>query len=507
MTQPVRSGGRSVFLALFALFLSLFMQAQQPPPATPDLGEVVRRLEQQVQQLQSAVSELRAESAEYHREVAALRRQLAGATESASREPEDRQQDARAGDAAARLAKLEDEYSLLTGKVNEQYQDKVESGSRYRVRLSGVVLINMFSNQGAVDTVDVPSRALRSGGLYAEGSFGGTIRQSQITLDGFGPVWHGARTSANLQLDFAGGFPGTSDGTTLGIARLRTGQVRLDWPRTSIVAGQDTPFISPLSPSSVASLAVPPLSYAGNLWTWVPQVRLEHRFDVSEGSSISVQGGILDPISGESPSNTYYRLPDAGEKSREPAYAARIGWRRDGGDRRATFGIGGYFGKQYWPYDHKTNSWAVTADWVVPITGRVELSGEFYRGRGIGGLGSAGGQSVVVLGPASDPTSRYVGLNAVGGWAQLKFRPAPLWEFNAAFGQDNPYGWQLRAGNTVPNFFYPDPALRNRNWFTNFIYRPRSDLLLSLEYLRAHTFEIARDPSAGHVAASLGVLF
>lgn len=93
------------------------------------------------------------------------------------------------------------------------------------------------------------------------------------------------------------------------------------------------------------------------------------------------------------------------------------------------------------------------------------------------------------------------------GWAQLKFKPTPVWEFNTAFGQDNPYASQFRAGNPLPNLFYPVPSLRNRNWFTNFIYRPRSDLLLSLEYRRIHTFESSGDRTAGHVNASVGVLF
>jgi len=33
-------------------------------------------------------------------------------------------------------------------KVDEQYQTKVESASKYRMRLSGIVLLNLFSNWG-----------------------------------------------------------------------------------------------------------------------------------------------------------------------------------------------------------------------------------------------------------------------------------------------------------------------------------------------------------------------
>ncbi len=48
-----------------------------------------------------------------------------------------------------RVASLEEEYQLLSGKVDDQYQTKVESASKYRVRLSGIVLMNLFSNRGS----------------------------------------------------------------------------------------------------------------------------------------------------------------------------------------------------------------------------------------------------------------------------------------------------------------------------------------------------------------------
>ena len=92
------------------------------------------------------------------------------------------------------------------------------------------------------------------------------------------------------------------NGVNFGLVRLRIASMRMDWNNTSIVAGQDNAFFSPLSPTSFASLAVPAFSYAGNLWGWIPQVRIEHRFDLSEGQSITLQGGIMDNVTGELPS-------------------------------------------------------------------------------------------------------------------------------------------------------------------------------------------------------------
>src|SRR5205807_8699875 len=50
-----------------------------------------------------------------------------------------------------RLTKLEEDEQLLNERVEEQYQTKVESTSKYRLRLSGIVLTNAFSNHGYVD--------------------------------------------------------------------------------------------------------------------------------------------------------------------------------------------------------------------------------------------------------------------------------------------------------------------------------------------------------------------
>src|SRR5258708_27487554 len=77
------------------------------------------------------------------------------------------------------------------------------------------------------------------------------------------------------------------------------------------------------------------------------------------------------------------------------------------------------------------------SDWSVPFAGSLELSGEFYRGRGIGGLGAGFGRSAVWSGSLFDPSTIVRGLDATGGWAQLKFKPAKKYEFNGAFGQDS----------------------------------------------------------------------
>jgi len=340
------------------------------------------------------------------------------------------------------------------------------------------------------------------------GSFAATLRQSQLGLEVFGPEIHGARISGDVQMDFAGGFPDVPNGATFGLVRLRTGVVRLEWPNTTLVAGQDAPFISPLSPSSIASLALPAFAYSGNLWSWIPQVRLEHRIDLGEDSKILLQAGILDPLTGETGNSQYSRTPLAGEASRQPAYATRVAWSRRILNRDLTFVVGGFYSRQNWEFHRNVDGWAGTADWMIPLAPGWELSGEFYRGRAIGGLGGGLGRSVVFTGPFADPNSGIQALNAAGGWAQVKFRQTAKLEWNASYGLDNSMAGDLRDYPVSAPGDYNAALARNRSGLFNFIYRPRSDLLFSVEYRRLQTISITGySQSADHINLGIGVLF
>src|SRR5437764_14851124 len=64
---------------------------------------------------------------------------------------------ATSGSVEQRLSSLEDTTQLLNSRVDDQYQTKVASASKYRVRLSGIALLNTFSNRGVTDNQDIPS--------------------------------------------------------------------------------------------------------------------------------------------------------------------------------------------------------------------------------------------------------------------------------------------------------------------------------------------------------------
>jgi hypothetical protein len=509
---------RVIWLVLAAVTVPAFGQsaadgnrdAASQSSSSQDLATAIQELRAQVQELRATVMDMKSEAAEYRAQSAELRKELESMranTAAPTQGAESPSPEATSATAVSqKLASLNETTQLLQSEIRTQYQTKVESASKYRLRLSGLVLLNLFSNRGYVDNLDFPTYAAASNLYGTSQSFGATLRQSEIGLEVFGPEFAGAKSSGEIQLDFGGGFPaGALDGVNTGLVRLRTASMRLDWSHTSIVAGQDNLFISPQSPTSFASLVVPSLGYSGNLWAWTPQLRIEHKFDLSNGQSLIVQGGILDNLTGE-PGYGSHRQLQAGESSGLPAYAFRTAWNGNLNGRPLTLGASAYYSRQNWGFDWDVDGWAAAADWRIPLASRVELSGEFYRGRAVGGIGGGIGQSVLFSGNPFDPTTDFRALNSAGGWSQLKFLANPKLEFNGAIGIDNPFSADIHAFAS-PVGYYPTVLAANRSAMANFIYRPRSDLLFSGEYRHLKTSEILGINNADQVNLMMGVLF
>ncbi len=507
------------FSLAFPAGISCAAQAQQDMQMTASNAGVdasLGELQSQVRELKQMVMQLQQETTASREEISKLRQELqAQRAESSAVGPITSEQAANSPSETVSLEQqvqhLSEDEQLLTEKVDQQYQTKLESASKYRVRFSGIVLFNLFANSGYPDNQDVPTWILKPDPMDSPGSVGGTLRQSILGFEVFGPDVFGAHSSGNVNFDFGGGFPATYNGVNSGLVRLRTATVRLDWKDTSVIAGQDQLFISPQAPTSFASLVVPALTYQGNLWSWTPQLRVEHRFDLGNDASVKLQGGILDPLTGEPPDDfnyTWYRMPDAGEESRAPAVAARIAYSHPLLGHTFTAGLGGYYSREYWGFNRNVNGYAATADWNLPMSRQFTLSGFFYRGQAIGGLGAALSRSVVFNGMLTDPTTAVLPLNSVGGWAQLKYQPLPKLEFNGAFGLDNPFAADIRYFGMESSSYNNPYITRNQGWFGNVIYRPRSDLLLSLEYHRLKTFNIFDGNWAGgQLNMALGILF
>ena len=465
---------RTPWICALALLTTAAAAAQTitPPPSNAELSA-------QIQQLRAA--------------LAATQAQLA-------------QEQAALGQLEAKLAAADDQQTIANGKIDGQEQTKVESGSQSRLTLSGLLLMNAYSNNGTAENSDVPNLALPSSAPFRSGALGATVRQSEITLQASGPQIWGAQSSGELIADFFGGLPNSLDGSAGGVARLKIARGRLDWSKRSLLFGEDTPFISPLSPTSYASLGTPALGYSGNLWTWTPQLVFEQRDRLGATWRNTFQAGLLDPLDGEFPARLSSRVPEAGEFSREPALAVHESLGRDLFDRTFTFGAGAYGSRQTYGFGRNLQAWALTADWNLALAPALDLSGEAFRGRGIGGLWGGIGTSIVSSTPdLTQATTQIGGVNAAGGWTQLKFHLSPSLQFNAAYGLDNAFAADVeRFEGTNPNY----PLARNHTALFNFIDQPRSDLVLALEYRRIYTTPfVAPTLTAAQINAAIGVIF
>ncbi len=396
---------------------------------------------------------------------------------------------------------MQEQVDVNAAQIKEHAQTKVESDSRFRVKLFGMILANTYLNTDDSSLNDVPLVAPPPGSSIGKNNFGATLRQSRIGLMMEGPRLSRRlgepRLSAEAEFDFWGGTTGRIDGDALGFLRIITASARLDWERTSLVVGQRPPLISPLNPTSIAAVWLPPLSAAGNISQWRPQIMLEHRARISDSSQVIIQGGMIFPFSESLQGETI----EGG-----PGYESRIAYHRNlDSDQSFELGIGGYFHRRPFPFGRRVNSYAITGDWMFPIGARIELSGEAYFGRAIGLGERSGGRNdrlYAVTGSIDLPSTIIGGVFSAGGWAQLAVKARSDLDFNLAYGQDDPRNRDILAG-----LLNPATRFKNQVASVNFIWQLRQNFLLSLEYRRLWTKHVATQQTGNHYNLAVGYVF
>ncbi len=468
--------------------------AAAAPQDNPNLQEQVRRSTELNEKLERLLDQTRRELQELREEVNQLRARVAApppAETPSSAAPN--------ADLPNRLMRMEDQVEINASQIKEQAQTKVESDSRFNVRLFGTVLYNTFYNthDAAEDAVPTAAPARSAPVAYEGGNFGATLRQTSFGFAMTGPRVGDARLSASVDFDFYGGTPGVYGSDVLGALRMRTAVARLEGRANTLTMGLMEPMISPLSPTSLAAVYYPALGDSGNLWQWLPQTMVEHRIPVNASDSLIVQGGVMIP-SGEN-------FDGKGLEGR-PGYELRTAFSRKlDPERRVEVGIGGYIHPQRFGYDRGVHSYAVTGDWVIPLNRRLEVSGEAYYGQSIT-LKAPSGADISSLfgfrGGLDDPRGEFWGIHSAGGWVQLHAEATPRLEFNAAYGTDDPRNRDIFAG-----LFNNTARLGNRTFSLNSIYQLRSNFLLALEYRRLTTVYPDVRSANGHFNIAVGYLF
>ena len=191
-----RSGGFIATCLLVSLpALGQVSQSSAPPGKTATLEDSVRDLAGEVKELNATIQELRADVLRSRQETRDLRADLDRTIENLSSKASAASAEMKGGTnlpgagvatqettsapptspteapEMVRLNRLEEDQQLLQAKVDEQHQTKVEGASKYRVKLSGIALFNLFGNSGTVDNQDVPNLALPRGASRYRGKY------------------------------------------------------------------------------------------------------------------------------------------------------------------------------------------------------------------------------------------------------------------------------------------------------------------------------------------------
>lgn len=469
---PVRPA-YSVTIALALLLCPIHVCAQQaaatPQPTTEsDLNRHLDELTTKLDSMRQQLIESQNEMDELRGELRSLRAQLVerNLADTAARD---------ADALRASVTQLQEETEVLQSQVKQHDQTKVETSSKFPVRINGTLLVTSIFNSANADNFNLPVVAVPKSPYAPQGSLSESASQTMLGFDASGPHLWGAKSYADLSVDFWGGSSTANYTSAAGALRLRTMHARLEWPNRSLGVELDRPLLSPWQPTSWITLAEPALSWSGNLWTWSPQLVFQQS---GIARHLKIDVGLIDPPSPNSYIQGQSSAPSPSERSRQPGYESRIGFSSSLHDLPINFGVGGYYSRQSYAYGHTIDAWAGTADWDVALHRAFRLSGQFYRGRAIGGLGGGAFKDYV-----SNIAERYFyGLNAAGGWAQAKFPFTPTIEANVSAGLDNAYAPDLRDSDQATAQGWYAGLARNRTLIANLVYRPRTYLLLSTEF-------------------------
>ena len=452
------------------LFLTLSLAASVLAPLArarqgPEIRQILERLDRLERQNQALLSE-----------VQDLRRQLAGTTSPAANAPE-------------AVEKLADSVAVQAARIEEQAQSKVESLQRFPIRITGMALFNAYTNSHSEGAYSSPIGTTNTSSRAA----GGTLSQSMLGLEFFGPATVlGGKIRGNILMDFypySASYTPTPSTAAEGLApHLRTGVLSIDWGSRSISVGRDKPLVAQRNPDSLAQVGLPPLSGAGNLWEWQPQLRVEQNFKLSPRASITAQASVY------ATRETNTAVASSYAASLEPT---RPGWEgralfahRRGDDPYLEFAPGFHYSVSH-VVGESIASRIVTLDGLFRPAPFIEFTGAFFGGQNAAGLGG--------LGPGFRVSSdgEAYAVNSRGGWLQAALFPTQRLSFHFFSGtQVNrradlagyyPQSNISYAGNAyyrlAPNVYLALEAAQTRTTWTNQATHLRNHYDLALAYM------------------------
>ena len=411
----------------------------------PDLSKILERLDR-LEQENRALSE----------QVRALQAQL--------------------GTAAPPPPTVEERVDIQEQRIEDQAQTKVEASQKFPIRLTGMALFNAFMNSKQSGGVDYPVIAAATGPGHA----GATVRQTVVGLEFDGPqaIW-GGKVSGSVYMDFFSG--GTAQAM-----RIRTASIAIAWQDRRVVAGFEKPIFNPREPSSLAQVGISPLTGAGNLWLWLPQVRFEQEVHLGSSNGVLAQVGAVQTREIGPYVGTV--VPEAAR----PGAEGRFNFYHKLDDERRMEIAAGFHTSTTHAGGQSIPSNLFSMDWFFNPWKRVEFSGVFYSGQNVAHLGSGTRQGFAVY------DGYGYAVRSRGGWGQLTLHALPRLDFHFFTGQVDDANHDLGVGSIGKNLLFGGNAY----------FRLAPNVLLGFEASQVRTMYIGQGVRINnHYDLALAYLF
>ena len=434
---------RKLSCVLLAACAARSLMAQQPT----DLKTVIDRLDR-----------LEAQNRDLMEEIRALRLQLAAGQPTPASESAPQ-----TADAPSPPRPVAERLDVAEQRIADLDQSKVSSDHRLPVTLTGMLLFNTFLNGKGAGGADNPTVLPPTGGQasLSQASGGGTFRQSVIGLKVNGPdLVGGGKLTGAVYMDFFGGGTGLNQ-----TVRLRVATLDATWKNTTLGLAFDKPIIAPREPDSLAQVGVSPLTAAGNLWLWQPQVRVEQRISLTEQAGLRAQFGVYQ--TSESGTGLATEFPDLARA--RPGYQGRFEFWAKSGSRRIEIAPSFHLSSTR-VLGQSVPSRIFSIDWLIRPAARIDFTGTFFAGENTGVIGGLRQGVNVINGHAH-------AVGAVGGWGQFTFRATSRASFNIYAGQEDDRNRDLNRGAIG----------KNQGYGANIMYRLGSNILTSFEASQIRT--------------------
>lgn len=387
---------------------------------------------------------------------------------------------------SSQTERLQEQVEVQGQQIQDQAQTKVASSQRFSMSLTGMFLFDSYLFTGQTTPAYVStSDYYATGGSTA----GATLRQSIIGFDFGGPqLPGGGQMHGSLSMDFYAQSSNAQAGLS-DIFRIRRGIVSFDWKHRTVSIGQDKSLISPLQPTSFAWVGVPPLSGAGNLWLWRPQIRYEERIPISSSTQAALQAAVIE-------TDEYYSAPylpaNIFVRPARPAFQARIQLQHNWTDEtRLTVGLGMHASETHL-LGHSIPSRVVSMDVFYKPIQKLEISGTLFYGENFANLGGE------PPGVTVESNSVVIPVHGAGGWFQVALPVTSRLTFDVYAGR------QANDSNDLN----PYEVFRTLTYAGNVLYRLGPNVVIGFEGSRNRLEEYeARQLLTNRYDATVAYLF